>query len=121
MWSSLLNLPSCFLMCGPLSEFHQPHALIAVLCFFFTGTHLATTLCKELDVEVVRYRSHVFADSTKSTYRTQFNSFMCFCNFMGYSPFPATSLLICKYATLLARSLKFSSVKNYLNIIGLLH
>ena len=37
---------------------------------------------------------------------------------MGYS---ATSLVICQYAAFLARSLKFSSVKNYLNIIGLLH
>ena len=54
-------------------------------------------------------------------YRTHFNSYMRFCNFMGDSPFPATCLAICQYAASLARSLKFSSVKNYLNTIGLLH
>ena len=40
---------------------------------------------------------------------------------MGYSPFPATSNIICQYAAFLARILKVSSVRNYLHIIGLLH
>ena len=40
---------------------------------------------------------------------------------MGYSPFPATSDIICQYAAFLARTLKVSSIRNYLHIIGLLH
>ena len=40
---------------------------------------------------------------------------------MRYSPFPATSDIICQYAALLARTLKVSSIRNYLHIIGLLH
>ena len=40
---------------------------------------------------------------------------------MGYSPVPATSLTLCRYATFLARSLKFNSIKQYLNIVRLLH
>ena len=40
---------------------------------------------------------------------------------MGYTPVPATSQVISRYATFLARSLKFSSIKQYMNIIRLLH
>ena len=40
---------------------------------------------------------------------------------MSYSPFPATSLVICQWADFLARFLKFSFIKNYLYIIGRLH
>ena len=40
---------------------------------------------------------------------------------MGYPPFPAQSAHLCQYAAFLARSLKPSSIPNYLNIIGLLH
>jgi hypothetical protein len=40
---------------------------------------------------------------------------------MGYTPVPATSDVLCSYVALLARSLKCSSVKQYLNIVRLLH
>ena len=47
--------------------------------------------------------------------------FFGFVFFMGYIPVPASSDTICLYAAFLARSLKFNSIKSYLNIIGLLH
>ena len=40
---------------------------------------------------------------------------------MGYPPFPAQSAHLCQYAAFLARTLKPSSIPNYLNIIGVLH
>ena len=40
---------------------------------------------------------------------------------MGFTPLPADTRTICLYAAFLARSLKFSSVNNYLGIIALLH
>ena len=40
---------------------------------------------------------------------------------MNHSSVPATSSTICLYAAFLARSLKFSSIKQYLSIIGLLY
>lgn len=40
---------------------------------------------------------------------------------MGVPPVPATPELILQYAALLARTLKYSSIKQYLNIIRLLH
>ena len=40
---------------------------------------------------------------------------------MGYAPVPASSVTICRYAAFLARTIKYNSVKQYLNIIRLLH
>lgn len=40
---------------------------------------------------------------------------------MGYAPVPATSATICRYVAYLARTMKYNSVKQYLNIIRLLH
>lgn len=40
---------------------------------------------------------------------------------MGYPPIPAEPTHICQYAAFLARSLKPSSIPNYLNIISILH
>ena len=40
---------------------------------------------------------------------------------MGCTPVPATTDILCKYAAMLARSLKYNSVKQYMNIIRILH
>ena len=40
---------------------------------------------------------------------------------MHLPPLPASSVNICMYAAFLARSLKYSSIPNYLNVIGLMH
>ena len=40
---------------------------------------------------------------------------------MGYPPLPAQSSHFCQYAAFLARTLKATSIPNYLNIIGILH
>ncbi len=74
-----------------------------------------------LDNEVRAFRSQTFAPSTKDTYRTHRDTYLAFCKHMGYSPVPATTNTICRYVAMLARTLKFSSVKQYLNIIRLLH
>ena len=67
------------------------------------------------------FSSLVYSKNTKRTYKTHRDSYLAFCAFMGYSPVPATSLTLCRYATFLARSLKFNSIKQYLNIVRLLH
>ena len=40
---------------------------------------------------------------------------------MGYNPIAASTFVISQYASFLARSFKFSSVKAYLGVISLLH
>jgi hypothetical protein len=74
-----------------------------------------------LDGEVKQLKSSTFAVSTQKTYRTHRDSYLAFCSYMGYTPVPATSANLCRYVALLGRSLKFSSVKQYLNIVHLLY
>ena len=76
---------------------------------------------RELAEEVVFYRYQTFATNTKRTYRTHRNSYLRFCSYMNLPSVPASSQTICLYAAFLARSLKFSSIKQYLGIIGLMH
>ena len=95
---------------------------MVVLCFSTLGTYtLASSLASELNQDICSFRSNLFADATKYTYKTHRDTYLRFCYFMGHNPIPASTLLICQYTAFLARSLKFSSIKNYLGIISLLH
>ena len=79
------------------------------------------TLEAQLNHEIQQYRSQLFAESTKATYRTHRNTYLRFCNYMGYTPVPLHPAHLLHYAAFLARSLKPSSISGYLNIIGILH
>ncbi|KAI8486059.1 hypothetical protein Bbelb_361590 [Branchiostoma belcheri] len=74
-----------------------------------------------LDTDIQRFRSGVYAESTESTYRSQRRAYLRFCIYHKYVPVPATSKNICRYAVFLARTLKFSSIVGYLNIIRIFH
>lgn len=89
-----------------------------MLCFLFLGS---ARVYKELAEEVVLYPNQTFATSTKRTYTTHRDTFLKFCACMNLPPVPASSNTICLYAAFLARTLKFSSIKQYLGIIGLMH
>ena len=78
-------------------------------------------MAKQLHNEIFQYRSNTFSETTKTTYRTHRNSYLRFCQHMGYPPVPAQPAHICQYAAFLARTLKATSIPNYLNIISILH
>jgi integrase len=78
-------------------------------------------LVKELDSEVACYRLATFSTSTKSTYSTHYRVYLDFCSKCGYLPVPITSDKLCRYAAFLARTRKFSTVKQYINIVRILH
>ena len=78
-------------------------------------------LAVQLNREVKQYRSQLFAESTKATYKTHRNTYFRFCLYMGYPPVPVHPTHLLQYAAFLARSLKPNSVRSYLNIIGILH
>lgn len=80
-----------------------------------------SVLQSALAEEVTNYRHQTFAISTRRAYRTHRDSYLAFCNCMGYTPVPATTETLCHYAALLARSLKYNSIKQYLNIVRILH
>jgi len=78
-------------------------------------------MAKQLQTEIFHYRSNTFSETTKAMYRTHRNSSLRFCQHMGYPPVPAQPAHICQYAAFLARTLKATSIPNYLNIISILH
>ena len=74
-----------------------------------------------LDKQVCMYRAHTYAENTKRTYNSHRERYLQFCASMGYSPVPASTEVLCRYAAMLASRLKYSSVTQYMNIIRLLH
>ena len=74
-----------------------------------------------MDQEIARYRSVAYQDSTKKVYRTHRDAYLRFCIFCGYRPVPVDKDVLARYVVFLARSLKYSSVTQYLNIVKLLH
>ena len=75
----------------------------------------------ELEEQVKFYQANAFSFNTKRSYSVHRRSYISFCNRLGVAPVPATSKLICLYAAFLAKRLKYSSVKQYLNIVRILH
>ena len=78
-------------------------------------------LAAQLQQEVHKYRSQLFAESTKATYKTHHGTYLRFCQYMGYSTVPIHPDHLLQYTAFLARTLKPSSIRSYLNIVGLLH
>ena len=62
-----------------------------------------------------------YAEATKSSYKTHLKSFTSFCRVLGVSVVPAEPHVVALYAVLLARTLRYGSIPQYLNIISLLH
>ena len=82
----------------------------------FSGVLLAS-----LSSDLVSVFNQTYADSTKSCYRTHLKSYSAFCRVIGVPMVPALPRHVSLYCILLARTLQFSSIKTYLNIITLLH
>ena len=99
----------------------QPVSVCTYLFVTLLPGSLRRTLKQALGNEVTGHLSRAFTDNTKATYRCHMDSYIAFCTIMRTPPVPATPEVILQYAALLARTLKFSSVKQYLNIIRLLH
>ena len=70
---------------------------------------------------IINYCAQLFAESTKTTYKTHRDTYLCFCMYMGHCPVPVQPGHLLQYAAFLACTLKASSVRSYLNIIGILH
>ena len=74
-----------------------------------------------LDAEVQFYRSHTFARSTSKTYLAQKLAYFEFCNKLDIAPVPLSQYDLGRYIAFLSRRLCFSSVRQYLNIVRILH
>ena len=102
------------------------HLTLITLRFNQTAYHLSVSdqrqnLEASLDNSVKKFLQKSYAPATQAAYRSHRASYIKFCLNMGYTPVPATSEIIARYASFLARYLKFTSVKQYLNVIRLMH
>ena len=74
-----------------------------------------------LDTEIGRYRQAAYADSTKSSNRSQLKSYLNFCSCRMYEPVPISPQNVLRYIIYLAKTHRPCSVRQYLNVIRLLH
>lgn len=65
--------------------------------------------------------SKSYAESTKSSYRSHLKAYLRFCIYFDLNPVPASQKTVMCYISFLARTLKPSSIANYINIIRILH
>ena len=66
-------------------------------------------------------RSQTFAESTARTYRSQQLMYLQFCNGLDIMPVPISQANLGRYIAFLASRLCFSSVRQYLNAVRLMH
>ena len=66
-------------------------------------------------------RHAAFAQSTRSTYRSQIIAYLRYCLYFERTPVPADQLTLDGYLAFLARSLNPSSIAGYFNGVRLLH
>lgn len=74
-----------------------------------------------MDNELLRYQQAAYAESSKATYRSQIRAYLRFCIYYNLSPLPASMLTLCRYVAFLARTIKPTSIKQYLNAVRIIH
>ena len=75
----------------------------------------------QLDGQVALFRAQVFARTTQRTYNTHLVSYVNFCEQAGIAPVPISERDLACYAAFLAGKLKYNSMRQYLNVVKLLH
>ena len=70
---------------------------------------------------MVQFRRSAYAESTKSTYRSQLRIYYSFCHRFNYPPLPASTITISRYIAFISNRISTSSIPSYINIIKLLH
>jgi len=74
-----------------------------------------------LDGRVRWLQGQVFATSTRLTYASQRKLYFHFCALAGISPVPLSQENACRYIAFLSGKLAFNSLKQYLNVVRILH
>jgi integrase len=74
-----------------------------------------------LDKEVAALRQHTFATATKRAYTSHLQAFLSFCVLYNATPIPVATKDLCRYITWLARTRTYTTVKQYITVIKLIH
>lgn len=78
-------------------------------------------LVKTLDQDVSKFRLLTFANSTRRTYSCQQLLYLQFCSSLSISPVPISQYDLGRYIAFLSSKLCFSSIRQYLNVVRLMH
>ena len=79
------------------------------------------TATQPLEQLVLEFLQASLAVSTKKVYRTHLQAYLKFCDAYELRPVPASSHQICLYIAHLSKRLAYNSIRQYINIIMLLH
>lgn len=61
------------------------------------------------------------ADATNKSLTSEINSYLVFCRYYRFVPVPVSSDVVCKYASTLAITHAYASIKRYISALGHLH
>ena len=75
----------------------------------------------QLQLEVNAFRECAWSNNTKRTYSVHRRTYIKFCLLLQTPPCPVEQKTICLFIAWLARRLKYNSIKQYLNIIRIIH
>lgn len=78
-------------------------------------------LIAQLDASVATFRTQTFASTTKRTYSTHMRTYMAFNNLMHIASAPISRAKLARYIAYLASRLSYNSIKQYINIVRLIH
>lgn len=74
-----------------------------------------------LDDQVSLLRANALAPSTRRTYHTYLDTYLKFCCDHSIKPIPISYINLGRYIAFLSMRLQFSSIRNYLSVVRLLH
>ena len=96
------------------------YLLVFVIYCVFLKMDSATFL-EDLDQECSHYANNALAPSTSKAYKGQRVVYESFCARAGIHLAPISSVNLCRYVAFLARSKKFVTVRQYLNVVRIIH
>ena len=88
---------------------------------FWTGPAQQDEFLNALDDKVRLLQGHVFAPSTRLTYTSQRKLYFQFCLLAGLSPVPLSHSNACRYIAFLSQKLAFNCIKQYINVVRIMH
>ena len=94
--------------------------LIPIPCSLADPDHVSR-LRLALHAEIQEFMLKTYSPNTTQAYSTHRRSYLTFCSVLGIPPVPADPVGLCMYAAVLARILKYTSIKQYMNIVRILH
>jgi hypothetical protein len=80
-----------------------------------------SNLLQTLDNQVLDFKAQAFSVNTKKTYNSQLRLYVEFCKEANIAPVPISQRDLLCYLAYLANKLSFNSIKQYVNIVRLMH